>query len=211
MMEVIQKQCLAQTSQPCARSVLIVEDDKRLMQCLARAMEARGFKVMTAESVFGGLAQIKLSAPEYAVVDMRFDDGSGLDVISALKQQRPDARPIILTGYGNIATAVRAVKLGAVDYLTKPVDVDDIVSALLAPKGGQAEAPQHPMSASRVRWEHIQRVHEACGHNGSVTARRLNMHRRTLQRILARAATDEFLVGQGERERETAKVLTRAT
>src|SRR6516162_1027138 len=116
--------------------MLIVEDDRRLMQCLARAMEARGFKVIVARSVCDGLAQIQLSAPEYAVVDMRFDDGCGLDIIEALKQQRPDARAIILTGYGNIATAVKAVKLGAIDYLTKPVDADDIVSALLAPKGG---------------------------------------------------------------------------
>ena len=122
-----------QPAKPGARSVLIVEDDKRLMQCLARAMETRGFKVMIAGSMCDGLAQIQLSAPEYAVVDMRFDDGCGLDVVSALKHQRPDARDIILTGYGNIATAVKAVKLGAVDYLTKPVDADDIVSALLAP------------------------------------------------------------------------------
>ncbi len=117
---------------------------------------------------------------------MRLDDGCGLDIISELKQQRSDARPIILTGYGNIATAVRAVKLGAVDYLIKPVDMDDIVSALLAPKDAKAEAPRHPRSAARVRWEHIQYVHEACGRNVSDTARRLNLHRRTLQRILAR-------------------------
>jgi two-component system response regulator RegA len=117
---------------------------------------------------------------------MRFDDGCGLDVISALKEQRPDARPIVLTGYGNIATAVSAVKLGAIDYLTKPVDVDDIVSALLAPEGAKAEPPQHPMSAARVRWEHIQHVHEAYGHKVSETARRLNLHRRTLQRFLTR-------------------------
>ena len=154
--------------------------------------------VITAGSVFDGLAQIELSAPEYAVVDMRLDDGCGLDLISALKQQRPDARAIILTGYGNIATAVRAVKLGASDYLTKPMDVDDVVSALLASNGGKAEPPQHPMSAARVRWEHIQNVHEACGRNVSETARRLNMHRRTLQRILTRHPTSEFLVREPE-------------
>jgi two-component system response regulator RegA len=172
--------------------VLIVEDDTRLTQCLARAMEARGFNVATAESVLNGLAQIKLSAPEYAVVDLRLGDGCGLDVISALKYQQPDARAIILTGYGNIATAVRAVKLGAIDYLTKPVDIEDIVSALLAPKGGKAEAPLHPMSAARVRLEHIQQVHEACGCNVSETARRLNMHRRTLQRIITRGGAERF-------------------
>ena len=142
---------------------------------------------MNAGSVFDGLAQIKLSAPEYAVVDMRFEDGCGLDVISALKQQRPDARAIILTGYGNIATAVRAVKLGAVDYLTKPVDADDIISASACAEGRQAEAPRIPCRRLNVRWQHIQQVHEACGRNVSETARRLNMHRRTLQRILSRS------------------------
>jgi two-component system, response regulator RegA len=186
MMDAFQKQCLAATGQPRARTVLIVEDDDRLMQCLARAMEARGFKVMIAGSVYDALAQVQLSAPEYAVVDMRLKDGCGLDIILALVQQRPNARAIILTGYGTIATAVRAIKLGAVDYLTKPADVEDIVSTLLAPKGVRAEAPSQPMSAARVRWEHIQQVHESCGHNVSETSRRLNMHRRTLQRILSR-------------------------
>ena len=176
-----------------ARSVLIVEDDKGLMQCLARAMDARGFKVMIAGSVCDGLAQIQLSAPEYAVVDLRFDDGCGLDVVAALKQLRPDARAIILTGCGNIATAVTAVKLGAVDYLTKPADADDIVSALLAPLGGKAEAPQQPMSPAYVRLQHIRQVHEASGRNVSETARRLNMHRRTLQRILTREAGNKEL------------------
>ena len=180
------------------KSVLIVEDDKRLMHCLTLAMEARGFEVMNAESVFNAIVQIKLRAPEYAVVDLRLGDGCGLDVISALKERRPDARAIILTGYGNIATAVRAVKLGAVDYLTKPADVDDVVSTLLASNGGKAEPPSHPMSAARVRWEHIQHVHEACGHNVSETSRRLNMHRRTLQRILTRHPTSEFLVREPE-------------
>jgi two-component system response regulator RegA len=188
MVQAFQKQCWTPTGQLDAGSVLIVEDDERLMQCLARAMEVPGFKVMIAGSVRDGLAQIQLSAPEYAVVDMRFDDGCGLEVVAALKQQRPDARAIILTGYGNIATAVKAVKLGAIDYLTKPVDADDIVSALLAPLGGKAEAPQHPMSPAYVRLQHIRQVHEASGRNVSETARRLNMHRRTLQRILTRRA-----------------------
>jgi two-component system, response regulator RegA len=142
-MDTFQTKCLPSASQLGTKSVLIIEDDKRLRQCLARTMEARGFKVMTADSVFNGLAQIRLMAPEYAVVDLRLADGCGLEVIFELKQRRPDARPIILTGYGNIATAVQAVKFGAVDYLTKPVDVDDIVSALLAPKGAKAEPPQH--------------------------------------------------------------------
>jgi len=179
-------ECSAPTSGPPAHSLLIVEDDEPLMQCLARAMETRGFKVTTAESVTVGLAQIKLSAPAYAVVDIRLRDGCGLAVISALRQQRPDARAIILTGYGNIATAVRAVKLGAIDYLAKPADADDVISALLAPEGCKVEPPKHPMSADRVCWEHIQNVYGQCGCNVSETARRLNMHRRTLQRVLAK-------------------------
>ena len=170
------------------RSLLIVEDDKSFLQRLARAMEMRGFQVTTAESVADGLLQVERSAPAFAVVDMRLGDGTGLDVISALKQRRPDARAIILTGYGNIATAVNAVKIGALDYLAKPADADDVVAALLALEGRKAEPPEHPMSADRVRWEHIQRIYELCGRNVSETARRLNMHRRTLQRILAKRA-----------------------
>jgi len=165
---------------PADRSLLIVEDDKSFLQRLARAMEGRGFTVTTAESVAEGLSQLETTSPAFAVVDMRLEDGNGLDVISALKRRRPDARAIILTGYGNIATAVNAVKLGAVDYLSKPV--------LLALDGRRAEPPANPMSADRVRWEHIQRIYELCGRNVSETARRLNMHRRTLQRILAKRA-----------------------
>jgi len=173
---------------PSERTLLIVEDDKSFLQRLARAMEGRGFAVTTAESVAAGLDQVEKSAPAYAVVDMRLGDGSGLDVISALKRRRPEARGIVLTGYGNIATAVTAVKLGAVDYMSKPADADDVANALLALDGGKAEPPVNPMSADRVRWEHIQRIYELCGRNVSETARRLNMHRRTLQRILAKRA-----------------------
>ena len=173
---------------PSDRSLLIVEDDKSFLQRLARAMEGRGFAVTTAESVAEGLTQLETASPAFAVVDMRLEDGNGLDVISALKRRRPDARAIILTGYCNIATAVNAVKLGAVDYLSKPVDADDVVAALLALDGRKAEPPENPMSADRVRWEHIQRIYELCGRNVSETARRLNMHRRTLQRILAKRA-----------------------
>jgi len=178
---------LAVSTQP-DRSLLIVEDDKSFLQRLARAMEGRGFAVTTAESVAEGLTHLETTSPAFAVVDMRLEDGNGLDVISALKRRRPDARAIILTGYGNIATAVNAVKLGAVDYLSKPVDADDVVAALLALDGRKAEPPENPMSADRVRWEHIQRIYELCGRNVSETARRLNMHRRTLQRILAKRA-----------------------
>ena len=166
---------------PGDRTLLIVEDDKSFLQRLARAMEGRGFTVTTAESVADGLTEVEKSAPAFAV-------GSGLDVISALKQRRPDARGIVLTGYDNIATAVTAVKLGAVDYMSKPADADDVAAALLALDGHKAEPPANPMSADRVRWEHIQRIYELCGRNVSETARRLNMHRRTLQRILAKRA-----------------------
>jgi len=173
---------------PRDRSLLIVEDDKAFLVRLARAMEARGFTVATAESVADGLMQVEQRPPAFAVVDMRLGDGNGLDVISALKRRRADARGIVLTGYGNIATAVNAVKLGAVDYLAKPADADDVINALLAIEGKKPEPPDHPMSADRVRWEHIQRIYELCGRNVSETARRLNMHRRTLQRILAKRA-----------------------
>jgi two-component system, response regulator RegA len=173
---------------PIERSLLIVEDDKSFLQRLARAMETRGFTVSTAESVADGLVQVEKAAPAFAVVDMRLGDGNGLDVISAMKKRRPEARAIILTGYGNIATAVNAVKLGAVDYLAKPVDADDVVAALLALDNKKIEPPENPMSADRVRWEHIQRIYELCDRNVSETARRLNMHRRTLQRVLAKRA-----------------------
>jgi len=173
---------------PGDRTVLIVEDDRSFLQRLAKALESRGFVVSTAESVAEGLLQVEQSAPEFAVVDMRLGDGNGLDVISALKTRRPESRAIILTGYGNIATAVNAVKLGAVDYLAKPADADDVVAALLAQDNSKIEPPENPMSADRVRWEHIQRIYEMCGRNVSETARRLNMHRRTLQRILAKRA-----------------------
>jgi two-component system, response regulator RegA len=170
------------------RSLLIVEDDKSFLQRLARAMETRGFEVNIAESVAEGLLQVEKAPPAFAVVDMRLGDGNGLDVISAIKKRRPDARAIILTGYGNIATAVNAVKLGAVDYLAKPVDADDVAAALLAMDVKRIAPPENPMSADRVRWEHIQRIYELCDRNVSETARRLNMHRRTLQRILAKRA-----------------------
>ena len=173
---------------PADRSLLIVEDDRSFLQRLAKALEQRGFMVRTAESVADGLRQVEEAAPAFAVVDMRLGDGNGLDVISALKKRRADARAIILTGYGNIATAVTAVKLGAIDYLAKPVDADDVIAVLLAQSPTAIEPPENPMSADRVRWEHIQRIYELCGRNVSETARRLNMHRRTLQRILAKRA-----------------------
>ncbi len=169
-------------------TLLIVDDDKPFLQRLARAMETRGFAVETADTVADGIRKVEAAPPAYAVVDMRLEDGNGLDVIELIRKRRPDSRMVVLTGYGNIATAVTAVKLGAVDYLAKPADADEVVFALTREPGGKAAPPENPMSADRVRWEHIQRVYELCERNVSETARRLNMHRRTLQRILAKRA-----------------------
>ena len=169
-------------------SILLVDDDKPFVTRLARAFEQRGFDVRTAESVPEGTGAIRNAPPAYAVVDMRLGTGNGLDVIEALRQARPDARVVVLTGYGNIATAVNAVKLGAIDYLAKPADADEVIAALMRDPAVKAEPPENPMSADRIRWEHIQRVYELCDRNVSETARRLSMHRRTLQRILAKRA-----------------------
>lgn len=173
---------------PEDRSLIIVDDDRAFLQRMVRAMEQRGFAVRSAVTVSEGIDLVRQSAPAFAVIDLRLEDGNGLDVIAELTRVRPNARIIVLTGYGNIATAVTAVKLGAVDYLAKPADADDVTDALLAPPNSKAPPPENPMSADRVRWEHIQRVYELCNRNVSETARRLNMHRRTLQRILAKRA-----------------------
>lgn len=167
-------------------SLLIVDDDEPFLRRLAKAMEKRGFSVETAESVTAGSAIAKARPPAYAVIDLRLEDGNGLDVVETLREKRPDSRIVVLTGYGAIATAVAAVKIGATDYLSKPADANDVTAALLAPEDALPPPPENPMSADRVRWEHIQRVYELCDRNVSETARRLNMHRRTLQRILAK-------------------------
>ncbi|SMO72047.1 ActR/PrrA/RegA family redox response regulator transcription factor [Paracoccus laeviglucosivorans] len=168
-------------------SLLLVDDDDIFLNRLARAMEKRGFIVSRAASVAEAQSIVAAAPPAFAVVDLRLEDGNGLDVVDALREARQDARIIVLTGYGAIATAVAAVKMGATDYLSKPADADEVTRALLS----NAEAalpppPESPMSADRVRWEHIQRVYEQCDRNVSETARRLHMHRRTLQRILAK-------------------------
>lgn len=171
------------------RTLLIVDDDAPLRRRLARAMEQRGFAVTDAESVADGAAAAADLRPAYAVVDMRLEDGNGLEVVDALRAARGDMRIVMLTGYGNIASAVTAIKRGAVDYLAKPADADQIASALLADGARELPPPpEEPMSADRVRWEHIQRVFEQCDRNVSETARRLKMHRRTLQRILNKHA-----------------------
>ncbi len=168
------------------RSLLLVDDDVPFVSRLARAMEKRGFIPETAESVAAGRAIAQTRPPAYAVVDLRLEDGNGLDVVEALRAHRPDCRIVVLTGYGAIATAVAAVKFGATDYLSKPADANDITAALLTKGEALPPPPENPMSADRVRWEHIQRVYELCDRNVSETARRLSMHRRTLQRILAK-------------------------
>jgi len=169
-------------------SLIICDDDRPFLTRLARAMENRGFDVRVAETVEEAERMIRQSPPAYAVVDMRLEDGNGLDIVQQVRQAREDSRAIVLTGYGNIATAVNAVKLGAIDYLAKPADADEIYEALTRIPGDKPKLPDTPMSADRVRWEHIQRVYEMCGRNVSETARQLNMHRRTLQRILAKRA-----------------------
>ncbi len=168
------------------RSLLLVDDDVPFVSRLARAMEKRGFVPETADSVAAGRAIAQTRPPAYAVVDLRLEDGNGLDVVEALRDHRPDCRIVVLTGYGAIATAVAAVKFGAIDYLSKPADANDITNALLTRGESLPPPPENPMSADRVRWEHIQRVYELCERNVSETARRLSMHRRTLQRILAK-------------------------
>lgn len=168
------------------KTLLLLDDDEPFLRRLAKAMEKRGFEVEMAGSVAEGRAVVSARPPAYAVCDLRLEDGNGLDVVEILREKRPDARVVVLTGYGAIATAVAAVKIGATDYLSKPADATDITNALLASSDNLPPPPENPMSADRVRWEHIQRVYELCDRNVSETARRLNMHRRTLQRILAK-------------------------
>jgi two-component system response regulator RegA len=173
------------------RSLLLVDDDAPLRRSMTRALERRGFNVLAAEGLAEAREHARLHRPEFAVLDMRLAEGSGLDLVHTLRSLRPDVRIVIVTGYGNIATAVAAIKAGAVDYLAKPVDADDVANSLLRSGQGLPPPPDNPMSADRVRWEHIQRVFEQCNRNVSETARRLNMHRRTLQRILNKRAPRE--------------------
>ena len=168
------------------KSLIIVDDDNPLRDRLARAMEKKGFKVVQAESVEQGINLVNNTPPAFAVVDLRLGDGSGLEVVKRIKTLKEDSRVVMLTGYGNIPTAVAAIKVGAIDYIPKPADADDVENALLAIPGLKAEPPKNPMSADRVKWEHIHRVFELCNRNVSETARRLRMHRRTLQRILSK-------------------------
>ena len=168
------------------KSLLIVDDDNPLRDRLSRAMEKKGFRVSQAESVKQGINQAINSPPAFAVVDLRLNDGNGLEVVKKIQEIKKNSRIVLLTGYGNIPTAVAAVKAGAIDYIPKPADADDVENALLASPETKAQPPENPMSADRVKWEHIHRVFELCNRNVSETARRLKMHRRTLQRILSK-------------------------
>ena len=168
------------------KSLLIVDDDNALRDRLARAMEKKGFQVTQAENVEKGISRINEAPPAFAIVDLRLGDGSGLEVVKEIQKFKKDSRVVMLTGYGNIPTAVAAIKAGAIDYIPKPADADDVESALLASPESKAVPPKNPMSADRVKWEHINRVFELCNRNVSETARRLKMHRRTLQRILSK-------------------------
>src|SRR5262245_7023257 len=171
-----------------SRTLLIVDDDAPFRDRLARAMERRGFAVATAETASAAVELAERFSPHYAVVDLRLGQSSGLDLVSALRRRRPECRVVMLAGYGNIASAVAAVKAGAIDYLPKPADADQVEAALMERRAPLPPPPEHPMTADRVRWEHIQRVFEQCDRNVSETARRLRMHRRTLQRILSKYA-----------------------
>ena len=168
------------------KSLLIVDDDNPFRERLARAMEKKGFIVTQAEGVKKGIDCVKIAKPAFAVIDLRLADGNGLEVVKEIQSLNADSRIIMLTGYGNISTAVAAIKQGAIDYLAKPADADDVEKALLADPNRKAQPPENPMSADRVKWEHIHRVFELCNRNVSETARRLKMHRRTLQRILSK-------------------------
>ena len=168
------------------KSLLIVDDDNPFRERLSRAMEKKGFIVTQAEGVKKGIESVKLKKPAFAVIDLRLADGNGLEVVKEIQNLNTNSRIIMLTGYGNISTAVAAIKHGAIDYLAKPADADDIEKALLADPNKKAQPPENPMSADRVKWEHIHRVFELCNRNVSETARRLKMHRRTLQRILSK-------------------------
>lgn len=169
-----------------ARSVLVIDDDEPLRQRLARALGARGFDVRAAATGDEAVALAHADSPEYVVLDLRLGASSGLDVLRELRAIDDATRIVVLTGYGSIATAIEAMRLGAFHYLTKPADADQIVEALL--HGAAARTPEaiEVPTLARVEWEHIQRVLQDCDNNVSEAARRLGLHRRSLQRKLAK-------------------------
>ena len=168
------------------KSLVIVDDDNPFRDRLARSMEKKGFKVTQAENVKSGIQKARENKPAFAVIDLRLGDGNGIEIVKEIQQSKKESKIIMLTGYGNIPTAVAAIKAGAIDYLAKPADAEDVETALLADPSKKANPPENPMSADRVKWEHIHRIYELCNRNVSETARRLKMHRRTLQRILSK-------------------------
>ena len=173
------------------KNLLIVDDDLPFRDRLSKSMEKKGFSVEAFSDSKSTLERIEEKNFDFAIVDMRLNDGSGLELIKLIKNLNPKTRSLLLTGYGNIATAVAAIKSGAVDYLPKPAEIDQIYDALISSKEFLPPPPVNPMTADRVRWEHIQRVFTQCNRNVSETARRLRMHRRTLQRILNKHAPKE--------------------
>ena len=174
-------------SEPDNNLILLVDDDVTFHQVLARSLRRKGFEPVVADGVDKALSLLERYPPAYAVVDLKMEGQSGLALIPSLLEQAPDCKTIVLTGFASIATAVEAMRLGAVDYLCKPADTGQILAALQG-KAPNPELPpaEQPMSVDRVEWEHIQKVlHEHEG-NISATARSLGMHRRTLQRKLAK-------------------------
>ena len=171
--------------------LLIVDDDLPFRERLSRSMEKKGFAVKSSENFKNAIVEVKEEKYDYAVVDMRLEDGSGLELVKEIQKISPETKSLLLTGYGNIATAVAAIKSGAIDYLPKPAEIDQIYDALTNSKEVLPPPPENPMTADRIRWEHIQRVFIQCNRNVSETARRLRMHRRTLQRILNKHAPRE--------------------
>ena len=173
------------------KDLIIVDDDNIFRDRLSRSMEKKGFLVESFADSKSTTNRIREKSFDYAIVDMRLEDGSGLELLKLIKSINPGTRSLLLTGYGNIATAVAAIKSVAIDYLPKPAEIDQIYEALISSKDILPPPPKLPMTADRIRWEHIQRVFIQCNRNVSETARRLRMHRRTLQRILNKHAPKE--------------------
>lgn len=179
-------------SDDLARSILIADDDDVFRPRLARAFRERGWEVAEAADGGSAIAVAEADPPEYVVVDLRLPDGSGLDVVRRLKDLDPATSIVVLTGYGSIATALDALRLGATHYLTKPADVDDILAGFARGEGAPevlAEPAREVPTLARVEWEHINRVLTDSGGNVSEAARRLGLHRRSLQRKLAKHPT----------------------
>lgn len=179
------------TEAETSETILITDDDKAFCAALSGAMRRRGHRVIIAHDYDDAISEADAWSPSRAVVDLRMPGRGGLEVVAELKRRHPDIKIIVLTGYGSIATAVEAVKLGAVHYLTKPADVDEVLTAF--ERTGPAldtPAPQTPPSLEEVEWEHLQKVLTDCGGNISEAARRLGMHRRSLQRKLSRGRPD---------------------